>query len=153
MSDEKNEYHDYHKIHLNNVIETFKPIFIFASEAIKNLQLCHGGALTAVLAFHGISKQNSNQSSFDLLPAFICFSLGLFLTTIIFISAYFSQMCYKKSIELNELIYDVPYVVENKESQFYNRVGNLFRAVGIIGAIVSCVLFLSGISNLKNIFY
>jgi hypothetical protein len=141
-----------HKIHTSNIVETMKPAIIFASEGIKSLQLCHGGALAAALAFAGAAIKERPSLLFDLKTSYICFGVGLTITLFVWVFAWLAQMLYKKSGDLYDLSFEIPYVKETEKSIRYNRFGDICRFTSFIFTIASCILFLSGILNMAVVF-
>jgi hypothetical protein len=88
MTDESKIAAERHQAHEAQFIELFKSVILFASEGIKALQICHGGALTVSLAFAGISRGNKIPVPLELVSAYFYFAVGLYLTLIIWILAY-----------------------------------------------------------------
>jgi hypothetical protein len=138
---------DAHKQHLSASIETFKPIFSFAVEGLKTLQLAHGGGLTAVLAFAGV-RLNANASK--ALPpeigfAVLTFGSGLGSTLLVWFLAWLSQMYYTRSVNLCRFDHEYPFVHETETSKIAEEIGDRLRLFGVIMAILSFFTFVVGL--------
>ncbi len=64
-------------------IETFRPIFPFAVEGIKTLQLSHGGGLTAAMAFAGVRLNSGKPVPDEIGNSVVAFGAGLVLAILI----------------------------------------------------------------------
>lgn len=139
---------DAHKQFYADSAETFKPVIVFASEGLKTLQFCHGGAMTATLAYAGIILQKSTQTNLGLIFAFTFFSAGLILVLVSWLCAHQSQSAYSDSSHRRDLIWDHPYVVETAASRELERKANKLRSAAVWTAIVSGIMLVLGLASL-----
>jgi hypothetical protein len=136
---------DAHKQHFSASIEAFKPIFSFAVEGLKTLQLAHGGGLTAVLAFAGVRLNASKALPPETGWAVLTFGFGLALTLLIWFLAWFSQMKYSRSGELYRFDFEHPFVHETEESKRANSIADRLRLIAVMTAILSVLAFCLGL--------
>lgn len=136
---------DAHKNHLSANIETYKPVFTFAVEGLKTLQLAHGGGLTAVLAFAGVRLNSNNPLQPEIRISILIFGIGLALTLAAWLFSWISQTQYTNSSKEFRFSYDHPYVHETVKSDRFEKYGNLWRIAAITSVILSFVLFCVGL--------
>jgi hypothetical protein len=154
MSDQKPERPDLsyakeaHKQFHADRIETFKPIFVFASEGLKTLQICHGGAMTATLAYAGFSMQRQGPMYPSLFWAFVFFATGLVLVIGSWLASHQSQTAFSYSAKETALIWEHPYLKETPESKRLEQRGDLLRSVALCAAIASGVMLIAGLISL-----
>jgi hypothetical protein len=149
MDDNQKIAFEHHKLHLAKQTESFKSVIVFAVEGIKTLQICHGGALTAVLAFAGVRGQSVPAA---LITSFTCFGVGLTLAVFIWLLAYCAQYSDQKCGEKFTFDWKHPYVLADPKAIVWERIGRLFRLGCLMLAIISAALFAIGIINLRGLF-
>lgn len=143
---------DAFRAHEQRGIETSKPVFAFAAEGLKTLQVCHGGALTAALAFAGVLMQQGRPIPTDIKMAFLCFSAGLCTALISWMFTYFSQSAYAKSYAFYKQSYDYPYVHGTFESNRRILWGDFCRSCAIVAAVIGLFIFALGLYFMSKLF-
>jgi hypothetical protein len=76
-----------------HLTETYKGLITLSVEGLKMLALVNGGAAVAILAYLGsIASHPTTAPVPHIRSALICYSLGLLLTVLAFITAYLTQL-------------------------------------------------------------
>jgi hypothetical protein len=74
-----------------HIVETFRGLINLSIETLKALLLINGGAAVALLAYLG-----SPHARYPYIPymknALLCFAIGVLVTALAFIAAYFTQL-------------------------------------------------------------
>lgn len=73
-----------------HALETYKSLIGFGTESLKAIQLLNGGAIVALLAYLGQVRIEA-QIAQNIRCPFMCFIIGLSISMVAFLFAYFTQ--------------------------------------------------------------
>jgi hypothetical protein len=133
---------------------------IFNQSADKNSQAAirivlaiNGGAAIALLAFVGglASRTNCDPRQLSIITNQLkWFAYGVLVSCLAAASAYIATYCGAGDRMLREYIWEHPFILEDKKSRQYRRVGWGFHLIGFISAIVGVVIFAYGLYKVQK---
>lgn len=133
-----------YKLNSAEAMERLKYQVEFAQSALRNLHLVNGGAIIALLTFVGNVVDGIDKSS--IFWSFVWFSIGLSLSLLAYLGAYFSQSFFMNVAFAQA--WEAQHRAEGSVATFpyqkdFDR-GNVALAVGIGFALASMVCFIVG---------
>lgn len=122
-----------------HAIETYKSLITISVEGFKSLILINGGALVAIIAYLGQSREGYKIASEMWIP-FTLFSIGLISSTLTFVFSYRTQLTlYNETLKRAE---EGSHICEIKNTE-------LTVACSVVSFILGAIFSIRAISSLS----